>query len=71
MSTRPKRLFRTRRRPDPTPADLLAAIQPGRFIELRHWHDHDCPRPAGGPCTCKSGPDLELVTHDPIDPAAN
>jgi hypothetical protein len=45
------------------PVELADLIKPGAVIELRHWHDADCPKPRGGECTCANGPEVEIVQH--------
>jgi hypothetical protein len=76
--TRPRRLFRARRRGDvlhigraplPAVAAWVAAhrsrLQPGTVTEVEVWHDADCPYPRGGPCSCANGPEIHLSGETP------
>jgi hypothetical protein len=72
---RPSRLFRIHRRNGgrdafvgrkPLP-DLLAWVaanrarfRPGRVAELIVEHDATCRYPQGGPCVCRTGPDVRV-----------
>jgi hypothetical protein len=76
---RPRRLFRCRRRGDvlhvgdrePLPAveawiaQNRARLKPGTVGVVQIWHDPGCRYPAGGPCTCRHGPEVKLAGDQP------
>lgn len=70
---KPRSIFRARRRRGGPTLGRLAALgaklTPGTVTVLELWHDPDCRRPQGGPCTCADGPDSRLRPLD--DPARN
>jgi hypothetical protein len=64
----PRSLFRHRARERSGRRTWAEALKPGRVTQVVHWHDPGCRRPQGESCTCKAGPDVELV---PLDLAAD
>jgi hypothetical protein len=75
--TRPRRLFRARRRGDtlsigrePLPAveawiaQHRTRLGPG-LHDMQVWHDAGCSYPRGGPCSCANGPEIRLSGETP------
>jgi hypothetical protein len=59
---------RLRRNPPPWLTDALTValnVPPGRIGHASVWHDPDCKRPQGGPCTCT--PDVRFEGLEPPD----
>jgi hypothetical protein len=40
-------------------------MKPGTVGEIQIWHDHDCPYPQGGDCTCVLGPEIRIAGEVP------
>jgi hypothetical protein len=73
----PRSLFRCRRHRPPYEQPVIraarkASLKPGTLTRARVWHEPDCPRPSGGPCTCKPHQiRVDLVPIKPEDPDRN
>ena len=67
----PRRIFRSRRRGTGYEAAVIEAsgqLTPGTVTVAEVWHDDDCRRPQGGPCSC-GNPEVRIRPLD--DPLQN
>lgn len=44
-------------------------LTPGTLSVAELWHEPECRRPAGGPCTCPDGPEVRIAPA--LDPKRN